>query len=170
MTVEENLLTACEPRDASAYLTTLVRPGVGRLPDDVHAVLDEFGLHDELETCVKDLPFGKRRAVAVARAVAPRPSILLLDEPAAGLSDHESSEMARVIRRLVDDLGLGVLVVEHDTRFVMALSDEVVVLDFGHCIAQGPPGEVRRDPAVIAAYLGEDPEAGDVRRHAAQGS
>ena len=82
------------------------------------------------------------------------PSVLLLDEPAAGLSSVESVELARVVRRLADDWGMAILVVEHDMNFVMGVCDRVVVLDFGRMIANGTPAEVRNDQAVIAAYLG----------------
>jgi len=88
--------------------------------------------------------------------VAMHPSVLLLDEPAAGLSSSESIELAAVVRRLAADWGMAVLVVEHDMNFVMGVCDQVVVLDFGRLIASGPPEEVRSDPAVIVAYLGAE--------------
>ncbi|MCU1454108.1 MAG: transporter related protein [Acidimicrobiales bacterium] len=158
MTVEENLLTAAEPRDRASYLSALL--GIGRrgLPDDVRAVVEEFELTGDLDRQVKDLPYAQRRLVAIARAVATRPSILMLDEPAAGLSDAESTELAHVVRRLVEQSGIGVLLIEHDMQFVMGLCDDVVVLDFGRVIAHGPPDAVRAHPAVLAAYLGEADE------------
>jgi ABC-type branched-subunit amino acid transport system ATPase component len=82
--------------------------------------------------------------------------VLLLDEPAAGLSSTESLELARVVRRLAEEWGMAILVVEHDMNFVMGVCDQVVVLDFGKMIAAGPPDHVRSDPAVIAAYLGDE--------------
>jgi sulfate-transporting ATPase len=86
--------------------------------------------------------------------------VLLLDEPAAGLGDVESAELARLVRRLADDWGIAVLLVEHDMNFVMSVCDRIGVLDFGRQIAEGTPDEVRNDPAVVAAYLGErDDEA-----------
>ena len=104
---------------------------------------------------VSDLSFGRRRLVGIARAVATQPSVLLLDEPAAGLGEAESRELAALVRRLADEWGIAVLLVEHDMSFVMGVCDELVVLDFGRVIGRGTPGAVRADPTVIAAYLGQ---------------
>jgi sulfate-transporting ATPase len=93
--------------------------------------------------------------LAIARAVATHPSLLLLDEPAAGLGDAESAELAALVRRLAEDWGMAVLLIEHDMNFVMSVCDEIVVLDFGQVISRGTAAEVRTDPAVIRAYLGE---------------
>jgi len=125
-------------------------------PPEVVRAIVEFQLDDDLHRDVKDLSYGKRRLLAIARAVAMHPSVLLLDEPAAGLSSAESEELAVVVRRLADEWGMAVLVVEHDMNFVMGVCDDVIVLDFGRMIASGPPEQVRNDPAVIAAYLGEE--------------
>ena len=110
---------------------------------------------------MQDLPYGQRRLLAIARAVATQPSVLLLDEPAAGLGDAETAELAHLVRRLADDWGMAILLVEHDMNFVMTVCDEIVVLDFGRKIAEGAPDVVRRDPAVIAAYLGQSEEEPD---------
>jgi sulfate-transporting ATPase len=121
----------------------------------VAAAVREFHLEEVLARQVQDLPYGQRRLLAIARAVATDPAVLLLDEPAAGLGEVETAELARLVRRLVDDSGMGVLVVEHDMDFVMTVSDRIVVLDFGRTISEGRPEAVRGDPAVTAAYLGE---------------
>jgi ABC-type branched-subunit amino acid transport system ATPase component/branched-subunit amino acid ABC-type transport system permease component len=155
-TVLDNLRAASDPRDALAYVKDLVHPVNPRLPAEVLSAIHEFRLEDDLDRLVEDLPYGRRRLLAIARAVAVHPSVLLLDEPAAGLGDVESAELATLVRRLADEWGIGVLLVEHDMNFVMAVCDEIVVLDFGRCIASGTPEAVRNDPAVIAAYLGEE--------------
>ncbi len=158
-TVFENLSVAADPQDLRSYLIDLVWPINPLLPPEVVRAVTEFDLDEDLHRDVQDLSYGKRRLLAIARAVAMHPSVLLLDEPAAGLSSSESMELARVVRRLADDWGMAILVVEHDMNFVMGVCDQVVVLDFGNLIASGPPEQVRNDPAVIAAYLGDGSDA-----------
>ncbi|SHH59917.1 ABC transporter permease subunit [Streptomyces sp. 3214.6] len=159
MTVRDNLYAACDRPGRWAWLTDLVRPGSRPLPSHVLVAVRDFGLQDGLDRPVGDLSYGERRLLAIARAVAASPSVLLLDEPAAGLSDDETRELAHLVRRLADGWGMGVLLVEHDVDMVMSVCDQVVVLDFGRRICAGTPVEVRRDPAVRAAYLGDlEPE------------
>jgi sulfate-transporting ATPase len=156
MTVLENIRTACDRRDLTSYFVDLVHPVQSELPATAIAALQHFHLEDKLSTIVEELPYAQRRMVAIARALASRPSILLLDEPAAGLGFAESKDLARLVRLLVDEWGLGVIVVEHDMQFVMSVCDEVVVLEFGAVIAAGEPEAVQQEPAVLAAYLGEE--------------
>jgi ABC-type branched-subunit amino acid transport system ATPase component/ABC-type branched-subunit amino acid transport system permease subunit len=167
-TVFENLSVAADPQDLGSYLRDLVHPvNPPFAPPVVRAIL-EFKLDQDLHRDVKDLSYGKRRLLSIARAVAMHPSVLLLDEPAAGLSSAESMELAAVVRRLAEDWGMTVLVVEHDMNFVMGVCDQVMVLDFGKLIAAGSPEAVRSNPAVIAAYLGV--ETDDLTRPATRAS
>ena len=154
-TVFENLSLAADPQDMASYFRDLVWPKIPKFKPEVVRAIKAFELDDDLHREVSDLSYGKRRLLAIARAVAMHPSVLLLDEPAAGLSSVESLELGRVVRQLADDWGIAILVVEHDMHFVMGFCDNVVVLDFGHMIANGSPDQVRNDPAVIAAYLGQ---------------
>jgi len=154
--VFENLSVAADPQDLRSYFLDLIWPVNPKLRPEVVRAITEFDLDQDLHRDVHDLSYGKRRLLAIARAVAMHPSVLLLDEPAAGLSSSESVELARVVRRLADDWGMAILVVEHDMNFVMGVCDQVIVLDFGKLISAGSPEHVRNDPAVVAAYLGTE--------------
>jgi branched-chain amino acid transport system ATP-binding protein len=117
-------------------------------------IIERVGLQAVAEARVDQLPTGQARLVEVGRALASRPRVLLLDEPASGQDESETEAFARLLRDLADD-GLAVVLVEHDVRLVLDVSDEVCVLDFGQVLAVGPPEEIQRNEAVIAAYLGE---------------
>jgi ABC-type branched-subunit amino acid transport system ATPase component/branched-subunit amino acid ABC-type transport system permease component len=159
MTVRDNLRTAAEPRDALAFLSDLVWPRRRPLGATVDAVIAEFELEPWLDHLPTDLPYGRRRLVAIARAVASEPSVLCLDEPAAGLDEAERKELAEVVSRLATEWGMGVLLIEHDTDLVLGLCDRICVLNFGKVLANGTPEQIRANPEVIAAYLGGGDDA-----------
>ena len=156
MTVLENLQV---PNDRHGGLQTaieLVRPTKTTLPPVTIAAVQDFGLAAILHKSPDEISYGQRRLVAIARAVAAQPSVLLLDEPVAGLSDRESGEFAHLVRRLADAWGMAVLVIEHDMSFVMSICDRITVIDFGRFVCEGTPAQVRTNPAAIAAYLGDE--------------
>jgi ABC-type branched-subunit amino acid transport system ATPase component/ABC-type branched-subunit amino acid transport system permease subunit len=154
LTVLENILAACDSRDQLAYVTDLVAPGKPTLTDAARTVVLEFDLGDDLQIAVDELNYGKRRRLSIARAVAGSPSILLLDEPAAGLDEDQARRLGELVRRLASDWGMGVLLVEHNVDMVLRSCDRVYALDFGALVSSGTPAEIRADPAVIASYLG----------------
>jgi ABC-type branched-subunit amino acid transport system ATPase component/branched-subunit amino acid ABC-type transport system permease component len=154
MTVLENLLVACEPKDRAAWLTDLVRPGTPSMTSPQFALIERMHLVDDLGRLPTELSFGRRRLVALCRAIIARPSIVLLDEPAASLDESERQELGMLIRWLAA-LGVAVLLIEHDVDFVCSHSDRMVAMDLGQVVATGTPEEVRAAPRVIAAYLGE---------------
>jgi sulfate-transporting ATPase len=168
LTVAENLLTAAQDRSRWDPVRDLVRPRTQRLRPAAVAALRELGLTGDLDSRPDALSFGRRRLVAIARALASGPSVLLLDEPAAGLDERETAELSRLVRRLADELRLGVLLVEHDMSLVMGVCDRVTVLDFGAVIASGTPAEVSRDETVRRAYLGFEADGPSLSPHQAR--
>jgi len=118
-----------------------------------------LGLSDELDNAVKNLPYGYQKRVEIARALAGEPKLILLDEPVAGCNDEETAELREVVRRINKDLGITIVMVEHDMSMVMNVCDYIYVVNFGANLAQGTPAEIRANPAVIKAYLGEEVEA-----------
>lgn len=158
LTVMENLAVASDQFSRRRYLLDLVRPERIELPALAHRVIAECDLADVLDSYPSELSYGRRRLVGIARAMVSGPSVLLLDEPAAGLDDTESVELARVVRALADDWGVAVLIVEHRMDLVRSICDEVTVLAAGSVIARGAPTEVLADSGVLEAYLGAKSE------------
>jgi ABC-type branched-subunit amino acid transport system ATPase component/branched-subunit amino acid ABC-type transport system permease component len=157
LTVEDNVRAGSELPTARHYLTDLIAPRRRALSATARAAVAEFDLETDLERMPSALPFGRRRLVGIARTIAASPGILLFDEPAAGLDDHECDELAAQLIRLAHDRGLGILLVEHNVNLVLGVSDRVIALDFGTVIAHGLPEQVRHDPGVVSAYLGGPP-------------
>jgi len=160
MSVTDNIKVGAHCRAVKGFLShALCLPGVITEETKIHAqsqqLLELLQLEGVADRKVADLPFGTQKRVEFARALASKPKMLLLDEPAAGLNHTELSDLAEFIRTVRDDMGITVLLVEHHMSLVMEVSDWIVVLNFGKKIAEGTPEEIQRNPEVIRAYLGD---------------
>ncbi len=159
MTVLENVMAGRHTRSTGGLLSSLFLPPVCRpqeriIRETAMEWLAFTGLADHARQNAAGLPLGRQRMLEIARALAAEPRLLLLDEPASGLNARETLEMGRLIGK-IRDMGIGILLVEHDMELVMEISDQVVVINFGTCIARGAPAEIQVHPDVLAAYLGD---------------
>jgi len=165
MTAIENILLGMEP-DLHSHWYGAILNTPGTRNEEEHAVeearrlLKYMGLVGRGDLLARNLPYGDQRRLEIARALANQPRILLLDEPTAGMNPQESAETMRLIQRIRDDLGITILLIEHDMRVVMGISERVTVLDYGAKIAEGTTEEIQRNPQVIEAYLGRGAATG----------
>jgi branched-chain amino acid transport system ATP-binding protein len=160
LTVLENMRVARRVRMRSSISAAVLRtPGFLSEEREMAAkalrLLQVLGLERYAAARATSLPYGEQRRLEIARALATEPRLLLLDEPAAGMNPHEKVQLMTLIRRLRDEFGVSILLIEHDMRVVMGICERITVLDHGEVIAVGAPEAIRTDPKVIAAYLGE---------------
>ncbi len=163
MTVLENVMIGRHCRTDAGLLAAVLR---GRktcreeraIAESSYALLERMGLAAEVNELAGSLSYGAQRRLEIARALATEPFLLLLDEPAAGMNPRETAELEDMIRGICTEDQMAILLIEHDMRIVMSVSDHIVVLDYGERIAEGTAGEIRGNPLVIKAYLGEDEE------------
>ncbi|MGE4299553.1 MAG: ABC transporter ATP-binding protein [Desulfovibrionaceae bacterium] len=161
LSVLDNLMVGRHSRMQYGLLASILYWGVARRHEDAHRrrvedVIDFLGLSPYRHHVAGRLPYGVQKRVELGRALAAEPSLILLDEPMAGMNLEETEDMARYIIDINEEWGVTVLLVEHDMGVVMDISDHVVVLDFGSVLAEGAPDAVQRNAAVVSAYLGED--------------
>lgn len=164
MTVLENVMIGRHCRMSSGIIGAIFRGSTTRKEERMavetsYALLEKIGLTRFVNEFAKNLPYGAQRRLEIARAMATEPSILLLDEPAAGMNARETRELDELIVRLRDQEEVAILLIEHDMKLVMSLSDRICVVDYGKKIAEGPPRDIKKNPAVIKAYLGEEIDA-----------
>ncbi|MDR0451181.1 MAG: ABC transporter ATP-binding protein [Treponema sp.] len=163
LTVEDNIRIALHSSRAVNPLDVLFRlprfyHDEARMEGRSAELLSIFNIEHKKHELARNLPYGEQRKLEIARALAGNPSLLLLDEPAAGMNGQETGELMKLISGIRKEFRLTILLIEHDMRLVMGICERILVLDYGRTIARGVPEEIRKDPAVIKAYLGQDAE------------
>ena len=164
MTVLENVMIGCHAVTKTGVLGAIFRGKATRAEENFiveksYEILKKIGLAKYVDELAINLPYGAQRRLEIARAMATDPFLLLLDEPAAGMNPQETSELDELILKIRDEEGISILLIEHDMKLVMSLSERIYVVDYGKKIGEGTPEEIRNNPVVIKAYLGEEIDA-----------